>query len=234
MSVLKAAGPKASVRKYDILSAMMAYGLEQDKQTQRRVMRLMLLITARYNWRNDDLTIGHKEIAKLWSVDPRTVKREMAVFKSLNWIHVKQQGARGRVGSYGIRFTDLLRLTQKSWNKVGSDFEERAMQMLPNQEAGTRVVRVDFGADRTPDNKPKTETEQMWLSVCDLLQTKDPNVFDNWFSALSMVTISNSTMVVRAPSRFVARYIETHLCSTLLATTQQVFTKIDKLVLEHS
>jgi hypothetical protein len=38
----------------------------------------MALITMRYNWQRDELTTGQGEIAPLWSVDERTVKREMA------------------------------------------------------------------------------------------------------------------------------------------------------------
>ncbi len=33
----------------------------------------MMGVTARYNWRNGEMTVGRREIARLWGVDERTV-----------------------------------------------------------------------------------------------------------------------------------------------------------------
>ena len=71
-------GREAASKKYDILSALMAHALSLDPASQKLALRLMSLITTRYNWQRDELTIGQTEIARLWCVDPRTVKREMA------------------------------------------------------------------------------------------------------------------------------------------------------------
>ncbi|TBN50387.1 hypothetical protein EYF88_09045 [Paracoccus sediminis] len=60
---------------------------------QRLAQRLTALITTRYNGRNDDLAIGQRDIARLWCVDERTVKRDMARLRSLGWATVKRQGA---------------------------------------------------------------------------------------------------------------------------------------------
>ena len=88
--VMKPVGRDATTKKYDILSAMMAYGLRQDKHRQRLIMRLMSLITTRYNWQRDELSMGQAEIAKLWNVETRTVKREMAKLRSLGWLVEKR------------------------------------------------------------------------------------------------------------------------------------------------
>ena len=83
MQLPRPVGREAASRKYDILSALMAFALAQDKHVQRQVLRIMALITTRYNWQRDELTMGQGEIAKLWSVDERTVKREMAKLRAL-------------------------------------------------------------------------------------------------------------------------------------------------------
>lgn len=64
MQVIRAVGPEAAAKKYDLLSAMMAHGLASDKHRQR-------------------------EIARLWCVDERTVKRDMARLRSLGWIELR-------------------------------------------------------------------------------------------------------------------------------------------------
>ena len=73
-----AVGRDAAVRKYDALSALMAFALAGDPNRQRLVLRLMALITTRYNWQRNELAMGQREIARLWCVDERTVKRDMA------------------------------------------------------------------------------------------------------------------------------------------------------------
>ena len=49
MLVTKAVGRNAAALKYDILSALGAHGLEGDKHRQRLVLRVMVLVTTRYN-----------------------------------------------------------------------------------------------------------------------------------------------------------------------------------------
>ena len=53
MQVIRPVGREAAARKYDLLSAMMAHALAGDQNRQRLVLRLMALITTRYNWQRD-------------------------------------------------------------------------------------------------------------------------------------------------------------------------------------
>lgn len=132
MQVIRAVGREAAAKKYDLLSAMMAHGLAGDKHRQRLVLRLMALITTRYNWQRDELTIGQREIARLWCVDERTVKREMAKLRGLGWIEVKRQGARGRVSVLGLNLERILLDTKAEWPNVGPDFVERLAAGRPS------------------------------------------------------------------------------------------------------
>ena len=49
MQVIRPVGREAASRKYDVLSALMAHALAGDKHRQRLVLRLMAVITTRYN-----------------------------------------------------------------------------------------------------------------------------------------------------------------------------------------
>jgi len=68
MAKLNAVGRDASVRKYDVLSALMLLGLHGAKADVKLAARLCLLVTTRYNWQRDELTVGQTDIARLWNV----------------------------------------------------------------------------------------------------------------------------------------------------------------------
>lgn len=228
MAVLKPVGQQASAKKYDILSAMMVYGLSQDKQRQKLVMRLMSLITTRYNWRNDDLTMGHKDIARLWSVDPRTVKREMSKLRNLGWIKIKRQGARGRVSTYGICFEEILTISKPTWGLIGPDFEERAMQLLPAKTQHSKVVKVSFGSS----SQAPLPRDGVWRDVRAALRAEDAPSFEAWFSRLDFIKVDQSDLVLKAPSDFVAGYIDTHLSTRLLQTAKLAYPTITSIRFE--
>ena len=64
----------------------------------------MALITTRYNWQRDELTMGQGEIARLWSVDDRTVKREMARLAGAGLAGAEAAGRAG-TGSASMAWT---------------------------------------------------------------------------------------------------------------------------------
>ena len=125
MQTAKLVGRNAAAQKYDILTALGSYALACDKHQQRLVLRLITLVTARYNWGRNELAVGQREIARLWSVDERTVKREMAKLRALGWLVVHRQGARGRVTQYGMSIEHILESTRDTWKNVGPDFDLR-------------------------------------------------------------------------------------------------------------
>ncbi|MFD2815816.1 hypothetical protein ACFSYD_17875 [Paracoccus aerius] len=158
MQRIRAVGRAAAAKKYDILSAMMAHALAGDAQDQRLVLRLMALITTRYNWQADELSIGQREIARLWCVDERTVKRDMARLRASGWITVKRQGARGRVSVLGLDLDRILLDTRPAWSNIGPDYVARmgAEEMAP-EEADRTVVpfrRADVAAAEGSGARP--------------------------------------------------------------------------------
>ena len=215
-------GRGAAARKYDLLTALGAYALARDKHDQRRVLRLMTLITARYNWARDELAVGQREIAQLWSVDERTVKREMALLRAKGWLVVRRQGARGRVTQYGLGIDHMLRDTSGQWAAVGSDFE---LRMGTDDDSPTVVPLPVKGQVAPPDISSGTE----WALAQAVLHAEDAATYATWISALTRAERAGGRMTLRAPSRFHAAYVQTHLERRVLAALREVDGDVSEL-----
>lgn len=219
MQVIRAVGREAAAKKYDLLSAMMAHGLAGDKHRQRLVLRLMALITTRYNWQRDELTIGQREIARLWCVDERTVKREMAKLRALGWIEIKQQGARGRVSVLGLNLERILLDTKAEWDNIGPDFVTRLTGAAP--EPASNVVPLH--------RAEPVAAEGVWGEAQARLAAEDRALFDAWFAGLAEAGVRDGCLTLFAPTRFHASYVETHLLERLRIAVQRSDGSIVKL-----
>lgn len=208
------AGPGASARKYDVITALGAHALSLGKHDQRLVLRLITLLTARYNWGRDELSMGQREIARLWSCNERTVKRELAKLRGLGWLVVKRQGARGRVTTYGLDAEVLLQATKGIWAAVGPDFALR----LEGVPAETVVPFPVKGAVAAPDVDAATE----WGLARAVLYTEDQGRFGAWVAALERTGRAGGRLTLKAPSRFHAAYVQTHLEGVLLRACREV------------
>lgn len=210
----KLAGPGASARKYDVITALGAHALSLGKHDQRMVLRLITLLTARYNWGRDELSIGQREIARLWSCNERTVKREMAKLRGLGWLVVRTQGARGRVTTYGLDTEKMLGATKAIWPEIGSDFVVR----LEGAPAETVVPFPVKGAVTAPDVSDATE----WGLARAILYQQDAGRYGAWLQALRRVDRAGGRLTLQAPSRFHAAYVQTHLTGAILTACQAV------------
>lgn len=215
MEVARPVGRGASARKYDILTALGAYALSQSKHEQRRVLRLITLVTARYNWARDLLAVGQREIAALWSVDERTVKREMAQLRARGWLVVKRQGARGRVTEYGLNLDALMQDTSAQWACVGSDF---VVRMGQGDAQPNNVVSLPVRDVAAPDVTDGSE----WTLATALLHAEDAGMYASWVAGLRRVDRVGGRVTVQAPSRFHAAYVQTHLERRLLNACREV------------
>ena len=201
-------GKYAASLKYDVLTALGAWACAGDKHRQKMAVRLMTLITARYNWQEDSLTTGQREIAALWSVDERTVKREMARFRDLGWLVLKRPAARGRVACYGLDLAVITRATEDHWAAVGPDFEQRMRPEAPAPEGDPKVVAFPVVG------------QGGWGRVAARLQREDPALFAVWFAPLSCVAEEDGTLHLAAPSRFHDTFLRTHHLGRLQAVAR--------------
>lgn len=218
-------GRGASARKYDILTALGAFALTGSQHDQKRVLRLMLLITGRYNWQRDRLAVGQREIAAMWNCDERTVKREMSRFRSMGWLIVVRQGARGRVTEYSLDFTELLKSTETAWSNVGPDFVARLSTEQGASEPTTVVPLPVRGKAPIPPTEGRTEWDLVKLQ----LHSEDEAAYAAWIHALVREGRAGGILTLRAPSRFHASYVTTHLITKLVSACQRIDDEIDSI-----
>ena len=224
--VMKPVGRDAATKKYDILSALLAHGLRQDKHRQRLIMRLMALITTRYNWQRDELTMGQTEIAKLWDVDTRTVKREMAKLRSLGWLVEKRAAARGRVAMHGIALDQIMLDTRTAWDAIGPDFVARVQPSQEQPNVAANVVPLRPAAAPVNDGT-------LWAEAQSVFHAQDTAGFAAWVEKLSVVDYANGQLTLMAPSRFHATYVSTNLMERLTVILRRIDPSLVKLVVQH-
>lgn len=216
MQLPRPVGREAASRKYDILSALMAFALSRDKHVQRQVLRIMALITTRYNWQRDELTMGQGEIARLWSVDERTVKREMAKLRAQGWLVLRRQGARGRVSVYGLDLGRMLADTRPAWPLIGADFIQR---LAPGDSAAgqgaSNVVPLRAAPQPMADGS-------LWSAAQARLHAEDPAIYGAWFHPLVEAGWEDGRLTLTAPTRFHATYVAANLRERLIAALRAV------------
>ena len=209
----KITGPGASSIKYDILTALLVTAARGDQVEARLALRLSLLITARYNWRQGTFTVGQREMARMWGVTERTAKREIAALRSRGWIAVAVPAARGRVAQYRIEISEVMRATMPHWEAVGPDFAARmAGAPEPSGQGAENVVPLRREPLPLPDDNGTG-----WVGAAARLQTQDPAVYAAWLASLQPVDLESGILTLMAPTRFQADYIRTHYRTRILA-----------------
>jgi len=198
-------------RKYDILTVLGAWALAQSGSHQRTVLRLITLVTARYNWQTDRLTIGQREIASLWGCNERTVKREMGRLRDRDWLRLVAQGRRGRVAEYALGVDAILSQTRPAWARIGPDFVARLATPACGDAAGPAVAPTPC----VP--APEASAGDPWSMAAAAFHAEDPSSYGAWVRALRPESRAGEVLVLAAPSRFHAAYVETHLKDRLLS-----------------
>ena len=220
----KLVGRDAAARKYDIITALGASALAGNKHDYRLTLRFITLITARYNWARNELAVGQREIARLWSVDERTVKREMAKLRGLGWLVVRRHGARGRVTEYALDIDAILAATRIQWANVGPDFDMR-MQGTPEP---TRVVPMPVrGSAPLPPNEDGTE----WALAQRILHAEDSGIYGSWLHNLTRNGRAGGRLTLIAPSRFHGAYVQSHLLGRVLAAVKAVDADVTEIAI---
>lgn len=216
-------GQGAAARKYDLLTALGVHACAGTKFDQRLVLRFMTALTARYNWQRDELAMGRAELARLWQVNERTVKRELAKLKGCHWLTVKRSAARGRVTVYGVDWTRVLRDTEASWHHVGPDFVLRAAALagtVPDAPADRKVVAFP--------SAPVGDTE--WDRAVGRIAQEDAAFHANWLACVARIGQGAGVLELRAPSAFHAQYLNAQAGTRLLRAVQQVAPQVHRVV----
>ncbi|WP_074739483.1 DnaA N-terminal domain-containing protein [Ruegeria halocynthiae] len=230
MEIKRFTGNQAGSQKYDLLTAISVAGLSGTTGFQCSMMRLIALITARYNWRADELTVGQKEMARLWSVDERTVKREIKRLTDYKILLQLRPGVRGRVAAYRLNYAEIYRLSEPVWKNVGSDFSTRMETQAPKPTE--KIVHVQFGQDKPVAVEHEEHDHQdPWSRALQRLSESETLLFKSWYRDLQLVETRDQTITLRAPSKFIAQYIQSHHLKPLLGAIQLEFGRIQKVCL---
>lgn len=216
MYATKMVGRAAPERKYDLITALGTHGLQSDPHRAKLVLRFVTLLTARYNWRREELSVGQREIARLWAVTERTVKRELGKLRALGWLELTSPAARGRVARYRVNIDAVLTTTRESWPAVGPDFAAR----LSGVEAATlehgeerKVIALDAVRVARGD-----EGGSDWSRLCAAIAADAPEHYAAWLAPLSLISQEpDGTLRLAAPSEFHATYVELHFVERMLA-----------------
>ncbi|KHQ50083.1 DnaA N-terminal domain-containing protein [Mameliella alba] len=188
----------------------------------------MTLVTARYNWARDELTVGQREMARLWSVDERTVKREIKRLTAASILLQLQlrPGVRGRVAAYRLNIAEIPRLGAPVWDRVGPDYSDRMARQTATPSASEKVVRVDFKGKGARTEATKRETPASgdpWARTQAWLAELEPSLHRRWFSPMTLAGYEGGVLALRAPSRFLAQYVQTHHQRLLRGAAQLEF-----------
>lgn len=224
MQVQRLNGPGAGVLKYDLLTALTTAGLNGPPSLQTTIMRLIALMTARYNWQADELCVGQREMARMWSVNERTVKREIKRLTEAGLLVCTRSGVRGRVGAYRLDQKAVVRLSESCWPLVGPDFEAR----MRERYAPARSNVVHLKPEIEPEDRRAPE-KGTWARVMAALAVTSPDVAGAWFARIDFVGFDHGILRLRTPSLFFRRYLETHLMGTLLRAVEAEMGPVQKV-----
>ncbi len=217
MDAKRLTGPGAGVLKYDLLTAIGLLGAYGSSAELMSMARLSMVITARYNWRKNELSVGQRDMALMWNVTERTVKREVRRWTEMQVLISRRKGVRGRVASYRLNASEVYRRSAPYWEHVGTDYAERMLDSSPiRAEADTnKVVSIDFKARAVAAHQEVPLPTGTWDAVHQRLRQHHPHQYSAWIEGLRQAADEDGVLRVAAPSRFVARYVETHLMSAL-------------------
>lgn len=208
-------GPSAGSVKYDVLTMLSLAGMRGSTTLQVSMLRLVALITARYNWRNDELVVGQRDMARMWGVTERTVKREIKRLTETQILVCKRPGVRGRVGAYRLNQAEIAGITRDAWPQVGPDFAYRMAERY--KPAASKVVPLRHASPlEVPD-------DDHWGPVSKSLATHHPDAYSAWLGSLRFDGLKEGRVHLSAENRFKKHYVETHFSDILLAAIEEQF-----------
>lgn len=193
------AGPGASARKYDVLTWLAMAGLRETSLSGTLALRLIALITARYNWALDEVSIGHEELMRLWGVSRRTVIRDVEKLRRAGLLLQTRPARRGRVAAYRLGHDHIAALAEPLRDSMGTDLCARLALSIGGDAATSNGIVVSF---------PRTETGSLRERLRDALAgAASEAALSRWFDPLHC-EIGEGGLTLRAPTAFHADYVE--------------------------
>lgn len=224
--------------KYDILSALAVAALSQKDRTRIDYFRLIALITSRYDWLRGEVSIGHSQLAELWSIDVRSVKRQIAYYADAGLMKKSRAGVRGRVTVYEIDLLKLIATTRPTLAKIGPDLEERleqfcgaAAQSDSAQESAEKKALGEINPDRVSEPssegallRPASSSDGEDARILSAVRCAlSPSAFERWFKDVTIRKVSSGAIEFLFPTKFTADYVERTFEKQLTTVVIQCF-----------
>jgi hypothetical protein len=235
-------GRHASVVKYDILAALGAAAFAKGALAKDLAHRLSVLIVARYNWLGNELSIGRQQLAQLWNVDERRVKRLIGDLKSCGVLSVKRPGVRGRVTVYSLDLHAIAEITRPFWSRLGPDFVARLDAHFPEgtaepcgesvSDAGQSPHPTTDTDDHAEPGRPETSASASVERVLKAVAKEiPPPSFRRWIAPLRPER-DREKIVFRADNAFMAHYVEREFGDLLARTARRLFPDVTRVAVE--
>lgn len=211
-------GPNAAVAKYDVISALTCVALTGERSQQTIIMRLINLITCRYNWRKNELSIGSKEVGELTFTSQRTAKRTLKALTDLRFLIVRLQGRKGRVTKYGLGITAI--------------FEAAALHAKPKcHQFSERITADSLGPSASvppTDFKVEAQACRKWNAICVDIADKSQSLYVSWFADM-VGSVKDGQLTVACKSNFIQNYARTKLLANVYASAEAAGVKLAKI-----
>lgn len=202
MVARRLSGPGATARKYDVLTVVAMAGLRGHAMTAAIALRLISVITARYNWALDEVSIGHDELMRLWGVSRRTVVRDVEKLRAAGLLVLVRPARRGRVAAYRLGHDHLVTLAEPLRDAMAPGL---AARLSPAEEAAPAVSGVVVAFAR-----PETDAGGGGLRAAlrgTLADAVPEAALVRWFDPLRLEATGDAVSL-HAPSAFHADYVE--------------------------
>jgi hypothetical protein len=223
-------GRNAASAKYDLIAALNTAAFADRSIPKDLAHRLTTAIVARLNWSRNELSIGHAQLAEMWSCDVRRVKRILADLKGRGLLVVKFSGVRGRVTVYSLCIERIVEISRPYWGRLGADFEKRLKELFPECGAEGSAQEESDAAEPDPTSLDAADGPLEPVSSCrrtigdngscssqqipidhQIKQSLERDVgsaaFSQWVRPLKFNTEGRRLAVVTG-SPFVASYVE--------------------------
>lgn len=178
---------------------------------QRTGLRLMTLVAARYDWAADHLDCGLREIATLWQVDERTVKRELAKLRDLGWISLKRPAARGRNAVHQLEASAILDIETPEPAAIETvEDTTRDIGNTRNEVVSSEMEQLESSIEESAEVIPFRSGQAIWRCLMNEMAQSHPGLHGSWLLELEARRDHDGTWVLGATSRFRAAYLTSH------------------------
>jgi hypothetical protein len=178
------------------------------------------------------------QLALLWSVDLRRVKRIITELREIGILAVKRAGRKGLVTVYSLDLARIAEITRPFWHVLGADIAARLDAVFPTERATVEATEeaqstIELSAERGRIQSNIVKIEDARRQRVDpvrqaIAREMEPPAFDRWIRPLGHER-RNDSFVFTASSSFMASYVERQFGHKIERAIRQLFPEIRRV-----